>query len=228
MEIVGEIIILIGIVGGIAAGVWWDYWVYVARGLKARYLRQQRARRSPIPHPTIPSPPILPQPVLVRPIATVLQPRPESRMPSQVVSRPAKQYGAAAALTANERAFFVELRSAIGERFHICPKMRLADLVSIRPGAGYYKAFNPVAQKHIDFVLMEPQSMSVVLLLEVDDKTHRRYTRRKRDQVVNRVCREAGLQIIHFKARWTYSSAIIGHIIEDRLRKVGRRKRASR
>lgn len=126
------------------------------------------------------------------------------------------QYTAAGAvLSRGELAFFQALREAVGGRYHISHKIRLADLVNVRQGEGFYRAFNQVAMKHIDFILLDHATMRPALLVELDDKTHREHKRRQRDKLVNRVCKEAGLRIVHIKTRASYDVAMVRRNLEE-------------
>jgi hypothetical protein len=216
---VGAVILIttlgVSAVLAIGATVLWPRWVAVVRDAKAGWLRRQRPQaHKPV---AIRVPPVVneAEPASIKSVGaiaktSVVLPRPTGR-PKLTT------YSAAPLLSLGENAFFQVLREAIGTQFHIALKPRLADLVTVRGGRGFYRAFNQVAMKHIDFILLEPQSMSVVLLIELDDKTHRLFGRMQRDALVDRVCREAGLRIIHIKTRASYQPEILRKIIMDRL-----------
>lgn len=103
-------------------------------------------------------------------------------------------------LTKNEWYFYKSLKPLCDQyNLHIIAKVRFADLVEVDSNLTkeYNKYFNRIKSKHIDFVLTNPDNMEVKFLIELDDKTHERQDRRKRDIFVNRVCEENDYKLIH-------------------------------
>ena len=105
-------------------------------------------------------------------------------------------------LSRQEQAFYHNLRKAAGGRAAICPKVRLADIfsVKIKNRSEWQSHFNRIQNKHIDFLLCDPRSMTPLLAIELDDKTHDREDRQKRDVFVNQVFEAGGLPIIHINS----------------------------
>lgn len=62
--------------------------------------------------------------------------------------------------------------------------------------------------------------VAAVLIVEFDDSSHNRYKRQQRDKLINSICQQAGLRIVHIKARASYSARIIRNILDDRLRRA--------
>ena len=88
----------------------------------------------------------------------------------------------------------------------ICPKVRLLDLVAPRPGFRNSRGLKArVMSKHVDFVICTPD-MNVVAIIELDDTTHLRPDRRKRDNFVDGVLFGAGYRVIH---TWGITSDIL-------------------
>ena len=112
-------------------------------------------------------------------------------------------------LTQNEAAFFRALLPLVAGRFHISCKVRLADLVTIPDADWQMGHANRIAQKHIDFVLACPQSFRIIAAIELDDRSHQRIERRKRDAFINQLFSETGISIIRVPARWAYDADII-------------------
>lgn len=79
-------------------------------------------------------------------------------------------------------------------------KMRVADLLYIPKGTENEKVwFNRIKAKHIDFILVD-SNYKVRLLVEVDDSTHNRSDRQARDEEVNEMFRQQGLEVLHLRA----------------------------
>ena len=111
-------------------------------------------------------------------------------------------------LSKNEKEFLRKLDRIVGARYRVFVQVRLADLVDVETGASNrsrWKAISRVFAKSVDFVICNRTTFDPVMVLEVDDRSHEAADRRRRDQLVNRVCAEAGLPLVRFKARFLYS-----------------------
>lgn len=102
-------------------------------------------------------------------------------------------------LSKNELAFYQLLRpicSAYGWDLFI--KMRLADLFQIIPGTrDYMSYFNKIKAKHTDFILVDPETLTVLCGIELDDASHNRPDRIERDEFVDAVYAVSGIPLIH-------------------------------
>lgn len=91
-------------------------------------------------------------------------------------------------LTERERAFYRILRP-IADRLElqICPKVRVADIVSIKKGTrDWQKWFNKIRSKHVDFLLCD-YDMNIVLMIELDDRSHENERAQKNDALKNAI-----------------------------------------
>ena len=104
-------------------------------------------------------------------------------------------------------------------------KVRLADIVTCSDAAWRRGMGSAIAQKHLDFVLCDRHTTQFLLAIELDDRSHDRPDRRKRDEFVNRVLAQAGVALIRFQARRWYSVEFIRRCI---LARVEDRERADR
>lgn len=95
-----------------------------------------------------------------------------------------------------ERAFFSVLDQAAGDDWRVFAKVRIADVLTPAKGLNrsrWQSAFNAISAKHIDFVLCDPADVATKLAVELDDKSHDRPNRRRRDRLVEAACASAGL-----------------------------------
>ena len=83
--------------------------------------------------------------------------------------------------------------------YDIFPKMRLADIIVPRSKEYYLPMFRKISQKHVDFVICDYECR-VKFIIELDDNSHKRQDRVKRDAFVDQACRGAGYTIIHTRA----------------------------
>lgn len=100
-------------------------------------------------------------------------------------------------LTEGELRFYPTLKAALPDGLQIMMKVRLADIITCadhhwQAGWGRY-----IAGKHIDFVLIDPDTTDVKLCIELDDSTHVTMSeRRTRDDFVNRALAKAGVPLV--------------------------------
>jgi hypothetical protein len=123
-----------------------------------------------------------------------------------------------ALFTAAERSFLGVLAQAVGERYAIFGKIRLADIVRPRCGLSQqqrYAALNRIISKHVDFVLCEPSSLQVVGVIELDDRSHQSERRRERDLFLDGALAAAGIPVLHVTAQRTYTVADIQRQISE-------------
>ena len=120
--------------------------------------------------------------------------------------------------TQGERAFYEALRSAVGTDLLIFAKVRLEDLVWIPGGVmNRMNWTNKVRQKHVDFVLCNPAKVSPLLAIELDDSSHDADIRKQRDGEKDRVLAAAGLPLIRYRAKASYSPTELASLIGQKL-----------
>ncbi|WP_146627971.1 MULTISPECIES: DUF2726 domain-containing protein [unclassified Shigella] len=86
-------------------------------------------------------------------------------------------------------------------RWYLCPQVRVADIVqlngNIRPRSRqWWQLFRMVSQWHVDVVIVELRSFSIVAAVELDDASHLRPERRRRDILLEEVLRQAGIPLL--------------------------------
>lgn len=119
--------------------------------------------------------------------------------------RPALPYRRKPLLTAWERRAMSVMTGQLYPGLHICPQVRLADLLTIFPGDPRIKmrALNRVAMKSIDFIIVDITSGEAVLGIELDDRSHDREDRQQRDAFINAVFQEVGVPLARFRPSQT-------------------------
>lgn len=108
-----------------------------------------------------------------------------------------------------ELSFYKVLSLAVGDQFAILAKVAMKDLLFVqRKGLenSETKGFqNKISQKHVDFVLCEPQGMKPELVIELDDSSHSNKKAIERDQFKNSAFAAANLQLLRVKVKRSYS-----------------------
>jgi very-short-patch-repair endonuclease len=110
-------------------------------------------------------------------------------------------------LTPAETVFYRCLVELYGTVAVVCPKVRLGDLIQPRrdlDSKRFWSAFNRVLAKHVDFVLLRPEDLTVIGVIELDDRSHERQDRADRDQFVDEALRQGGIPICRIKNRRQY------------------------
>ena len=122
-------------------------------------------------------------------------------------------------VTPAEQRFYEALDEAVDGRLLILSKVRVADLLSVtsESRSARYRVFRSIASKHVDFVLVEAKDLRPLAAIELDDSTHRRLDRRKRDELLDDLFAKANLPLIRFKTGSTYNPRSIEAQIEQAL-----------
>jgi hypothetical protein len=110
-------------------------------------------------------------------------------------------------LSPAELSFYHVLRAAVGDWAVVCSKVSLADLFYARSGSHKVNTSytNRIARKHVDFLVCDPQSMKPLLGIELDDSSHSRTARKRRDDFVDLVFAAAGLPLLRQTVQPTYN-----------------------
>lgn len=100
-------------------------------------------------------------------------------------------------ITAAELRFFRTLDQATGTQLRIYCMVRIADLLKVRYGIQNRQSWqNKINCKHIDFVLCDPDTLEVLVAIELDDPSHNRPDRIKRDDFVNQAFKDAAIPLL--------------------------------
>ena len=121
-----------------------------------------------------------------------------------------------ALFTPAERSFYGVLKQAVGDQYDILGKVRVADVLTPKRGmnrSDWQRAFNKISAKHFDFVLCDKASLAVQAVIELDDSSHNKASRIERDEFVNKAAEGAGLRIIRFPAKATYTIQAIQDVV---------------
>lgn len=107
-------------------------------------------------------------------------------------------------LTRAELHFFQSLRVAVSSEVLIAIKVRLADVVGCRSERPRLSTLRRISQKHLDFVLYRTCDSRMLAAIELDDRSHERPERAKRDVFVNRLLASAGVPLIRVQTERKY------------------------
>ena len=125
-------------------------------------------------------------------------------------------YRKAHLLTNNELRFYGYLkRVADKQGFVILSKIRMADLVEPTSlnRREYYRAFGRIKAKHVDFALARPEDLRIVLLIELDDASHK--PGNERDAFVEWVYAAVGYKLLRVKNGYGLEEEITKAMTEE-------------
>lgn len=113
--------------------------------------------------------------------------------------------------TRTELTFYRALQAATQGQYLVFGKVRVADVLKPQTDnrADRQRAFNKISAKHFDFVLCDPVNLKVLAAVELDDSSHQRVDRIKRDDFLNQAVASAGLPLIRFPVQESYGQEAI-------------------
>ncbi len=97
----------------------------------------------------------------------------------------------------------------------LCPKVRIGDLVNVTAsGKKGFSLLMKVNKKHVDFVVAEMDTLKPVLAIELDDSSHQRWDRKKRDAFVDQVFASSGIPLLHVTTLRGFSQNAFVHMLK--------------
>ena len=102
-------------------------------------------------------------------------------------------------LTHTEQKFYKNLLSICNKSFPylgIAMQVRLVDIINCSE-SDWQKGYGPkISAKHIDFVLFDKNTTKIRLCIELDDTSHDKPERKRRDVFVNKALDSAGVPLL--------------------------------
>jgi hypothetical protein len=120
-------------------------------------------------------------------------------------------------LTPTEREFFLALKLALVKKETVFSKVRQADILEVDQAVSqhFWQAFNKISQRHVDFVVCDPLTSKPLIVIELNDKSHARPDRVKRDVQLRLALSQTDIRLIEITAARSYSALEIRKIIYD-------------
>ena len=111
-----------------------------------------------------------------------------------------------------ERSFLGVLEQILGTQYRIFGKVRLADIIQTPKGlsnSARASAFNRICARHVDFAVCDPRTFEIIGVIELDDSSHGKQSRRRRDRFVDEALTAAGVPFVRIAAQRGYAPAEI-------------------
>lgn len=120
-------------------------------------------------------------------------------------------------LTEAEKHFFMSLKKALPGGEAIALKVRLGDIITCSDH-DWAKGYGPrISAKHIDFVLYHPLTTNILLCIELDDSSHQRADRKRRDAFVDSALKAANVPLLRVRAANQYDTSDLQQNIKHHL-----------
>jgi hypothetical protein len=148
--------------------------------------------------------------ILFLAIIVIRQARRRSRFPSGTLPYLAR----GPLLCKGELAFFHALRDALPPYLFFAVKVRVPDMLKCDAAAWKQGFGGRISQKHVDFVIADVATSEVVLVVELDDKSHRQFGRADRDQFLDRAFAAAGIRVAHVPAAARYDARQVAAMLK--------------
>lgn len=115
--------------------------------------------------------------------------------------KPEYQYGRRdCIMTKAERKCFFSLNEAVGGDYDVFPQIHLPSILNHKiNGQKWFGAFRHIDEKSVDFVLCRKSDLFPILAIELDDWSHERPERQKRDKEIERILRGANLPLLRLQ-----------------------------
>ncbi len=97
-------------------------------------------------------------------------------------------------------------------------RVLLTALLVTVPFAVWQEYGRPISGKHVDFVLADARTTAILLVIELDDRTHQQRDRRERDEFVDGVLGSAGVPLLRVKAAGSYDVGEVRRLVTEVLR----------
>lgn len=117
-----------------------------------------------------------------------------------------------------ERSFLGVLDSAVSESYRVFGKVRVADVILPEKSTNRRKwqfSFNRISGKHFDYVRCCKDTLNVIAVIELDDKSHKRKKSQARDKFLDSACESASLTLVRFAAQAQYIVSEVREKIEN-------------
>ena len=124
--------------------------------------------------------------------------------------------------TPAERSFLGVLEQVLDSEYRIFGKVRVADVLKVKKGgsrSNYQRAFNRISSKHFDFVICRASDLSIVLLIELDDKSHNKPKQQEKDRFLDLATEAATIPLLRVPCQKSYSTSELSSLIANSLPK---------
>lgn len=121
-------------------------------------------------------------------------------------------------LTYRERVLLRAIRRAVDGGYTILMKVRMGDFVWLANEPNDRKFHNnQILCKHVDFLLCNKFTLEPLLVIELDDKSHKKSDHAERDKFKDETFESIGLPIIRVELQESYNADELKKRIEEKI-----------
>lgn len=114
-------------------------------------------------------------------------------------------YGKKHFLSRGELVFYKTLKSVLGVKAEIMCHVRMADVIQVKPGTkNFYRYFGRIQSRHLDFVVVKPGTLEIIIAIELDDKSHKSEKAIQADKFKDEAFKVAKIPLLRVKAKKEY------------------------
>lgn len=118
-----------------------------------------------------------------------------------------------------EHEFFDILVEAVGGQYYVFPQVHLPTILDHKTkGQNWKGARGSIDRKSVDFVICDKAYIKPLLAIELDDRSHEREDRKKRDEGVERILNEAGLPLLRFGNNGSFNKEEIKQAVLQKIK----------
>ncbi len=121
-------------------------------------------------------------------------------------------YHQKAFMTESELNFYNKIKLLERDEYKIIPQVNLATIID-RGDKGYHNELF----RNIDFAIFSHDFKSLLLLIELNDSSHKESSRKKRDIKVKNICNSANIKLITFYTSYTNQEDYVVNRIKKEL-----------
>lgn len=119
-------------------------------------------------------------------------------------------------LSSSEQSFFLVLKESLSKEYEIFAKVRITDVLT--PNEIFHlqscnAAIYTTLPKHFDYILCEKRTLTVIAVIELDEKDHIQREARARNRFVEKACKTAGFKLLRFPSRVEYRTQAVREIV---------------
>ncbi|MEI6602095.1 MAG: DUF2726 domain-containing protein, partial [Clostridia bacterium] len=120
-------------------------------------------------------------------------------------------------LTRTELAFYTVLKTSVGRKAIICPKVGLREIffVDEEVGKEYMRYFGKISRKHVDFLLCDPITMKPICGIELNQIGRIKKDRQERAEFVNKVYSDAHFTLIRVPSKTDYTKKEVDSVLKN-------------
>lgn len=126
-------------------------------------------------------------------------------------------------MTRAEHELFDILVGIVGDQYYVFPQIHLPNILDNKVvGQNWRGAFRHIDEKSVDFVICDRAYIKPLLAIELDDRTHERDDRKKRDGEVERILNEANMPLLRFANNGHFNKEEIKRFVLEKIEKNNR------